>query len=113
MSQAIVLFVFYTRFYIQKSCQRWRSIGIVFSNMCCKSEQAQFMARARRQRLIGQHGDLLCFAKEKLFIMTTTTTTTDLNVPEVVPAVLTISLYVHYIGMHTKTLTILIVCRKL
>jgi hypothetical protein len=34
--------------------------------------------------------------------MTTTTTTADLNVPEVVPAVLTISLYVHYIGMHTK-----------
>jgi hypothetical protein len=35
--------------------------------------------------------------------MTTTTTTADLNVPEVVPAVLTKALYVRYIGMHTKT----------
>jgi hypothetical protein len=35
--------------------------------------------------------------------MTTTTTTADLNVPEVVPAVLTKALYIHDIGMHTKT----------
>jgi hypothetical protein len=34
--------------------------------------------------------------------MTTTTTTADLNVPEVVPAMLTKALYVHYIGMYTK-----------
>jgi hypothetical protein len=31
-----------------------------------------------------------------------TATTADLNVPEVVPAILTKALYVHYIGMHIK-----------